>query len=135
MKNIIFLLISAFILTTSCKTTFPQQSFSMGKGGGFTGKYIEYLVKSNGEVYDISNGQTPTLFKTFNKEQITAIFKKFDQLNIRSLNFSHPGNITSYIRCESNNKTYELKWGDNKNTPPENVLDFFESVWSDIRPK
>jgi hypothetical protein len=135
MKNIIFLLISALILTISCKTTAPVQSFSMGKGGGFTGKYIEYIVRSNGEVYDISNGQKPTLFKTFNKEQISAIFKKLDQLNIHSLNFSHPGNMTSYIRCESENKTYEIKWGDNKNAPPQNVLDFFESVWSDIRPK
>jgi hypothetical protein len=135
MKKLTFLLISAIMLSASCKTTTSQTSFTMGKGGGFTGKYIEYLVKNNGEVYDISNGQTPVLFKTFKKEQISAIFKKFDQLNISTINFSHPGNMTSYLRCEANNKTYEVKWGDTKNTPPKNVLDFFESLWSDIRPK
>ncbi len=123
------------MLATSCKTAAPVQSFSIGRGGGFTGKYDEYLVKSNGEVYNISNGQAPVLFFTFKKEQIVAIFKKFEQLNIRSLNFSHPGNMTSYIRTEDNGKTFEIKWGDLKNKPPQNVLDFFESVWSDIRPK
>jgi hypothetical protein len=135
MKKRIFLLISAIIIVVSCKTKAPLQSFSIGKGGGFTGKYDEYLVKSNGEVYNISNKQAPVLFKTFSKEQIAAIFKKFDLLRIRTLNFSHPGNMTSYIRTETDNKTYEIKWGDAKNTPPQNVLDFFESVWSDIRPK
>ncbi len=123
------------MFATSCKTTAPVQSFSLGRGGGFTGKYDEYLVKSNGEVYNISNGQAPELFFTLKKEQITSIFKQFDQLNISSLNFSHPGNITSYLRTEKNSKTFEIKWGDFKNKPPKNVLDFFEFVWSSIRPK
>ena len=135
MKKLTLLLISAIMLTASCKTTAPLQSFSLGKGGGFTGKYDEYLVKSNGEVYNISNGQSPVLFKTFSKDKITDIFRKFDGLNISSVNFSHPGNMTSYIRCEQNNKTWEIKWGDARMPPPQNVLDFFEALWSDIRPK
>jgi hypothetical protein len=112
-----------------------EESFSIGRGGGFTGKYDEYLVKSNGEVYNISNGQSPVLFFTLTKEQATNIFKKLDQLNIPTLNFSHPGNMTSYIRIEANQKNYEIKWGDTKNAPPQNVSDFFELVWSTIRPK
>jgi hypothetical protein len=135
MKKLILLLISAIMLTASCKTKAPLQSFSLGKGGGFTGKYDEYLVKSNGEVYNISNGQSPVLFKTFSKDQIKDIFRKFDGLNISSVNFSHPGNMTSYIRCEQNNKTCEIKWGDARMPPPQNVMDFFEALWSDIRPK
>lgn len=105
------------------------------KGGGFTGSYDEYLVKSNGEVYNISNGQTPVLFRTFAKQQIKAIFKQFDQLNITSIEFSHPGNMTSYIRCELNSKTYEIKWGDARFQPPQKVLEFFETTWVTIRPK
>ena len=135
MKQLTLLLITAFMLTTSCKTTTPQQSFSIGKGGGFTGKYDEYMVKSNGEVYNISNKQTPVLFKTMNKEQTKAIFDKFKQLNIASVKFLHPGNMTSYISCEIDNKSYEIKWGDARNTPPQIVQDFFNSVWNTIRPK
>jgi hypothetical protein len=123
------------MITASCKTTAPVKSFSIGKGGGFTGKYDEYLVKSNGEVYNISNGQAPTLFSTFKKDQIAAIFKKFDQLHITTINFSKPGNMTSYIRTEANNKTYEIKWGDSRMPPPQNVQDFFDFVWSSVRPK
>jgi hypothetical protein len=135
MKKLNLIYIIAIMLTASCKTQTPLQSFSLGKGGGFTGKYDEYQVKSNGEVYNISNGQSPVLFKTFSKDQIKDIFRKFDGLNISSVNFSHPGNMTSYIRCEINNKTWEIKWGDAKYAPPQNVFDFFEAVWSDIRPK
>jgi hypothetical protein len=135
MKKLNLILFIAIMLTTSCKTQTPLQSFSIGKGGGFTGKYDEYLVKSSGEVYNISNGQSPVLFKTFSKEQIKAVFKKFDGLHISTVNFSHPSNMTSYIRSEINNKTYEIKWGDAQMPPPQNVLDFFESLWSDIRPK
>jgi hypothetical protein len=123
------------MLTASCKTTTPIQSFSIGKGGGFTGKYIEYLLKSNGEVYDISNGQAPVLFYTFKKEQTDIIFQKFEQLNIRSVNFSHPGNMTSYIRMDADGKIYEIKWGDANNPPPQNVQVYFDFVWSSVRPK
>jgi hypothetical protein len=135
MKKLTLLLIAAIMLSASCKTNAPLQSFSIGKGGGFTGKYDEYRVDSDGNVYNISNGSSPVWFKTFNKEQIKTIFTKFDGLHIPTVNFLHPGNMTSYIRCEMNNKTYEIKWGDARMPPPQNVIDFFESVWSDIRPK
>jgi hypothetical protein len=135
MKKLTLLLLSALLLAACCKTTVPLRSFSIGKGGGFTGKYDEYLVKSNGEVFTISNGQSPVLFRTFDKEKIRDIFRKFDALHISSITFSHPGNMTSYIRCELDDKTCEIKWGDPKQKPPQNVLDFFEALWSDIRPK
>ncbi len=135
MKKYISLLWAALLLMVSCKTTVPERSFSIGKGGGFTGKYDEYLVKSTGEVLNISNKQTPTHFIQLGKDQIKAIFQGLEKLNIAKMNFSHPGNITSYIRCDINNKTYEIKWGDTKNVPPQMVQDFFNSTWSLIRPK
>ena len=135
MKKLTLLLICRHYAQRLLQNQCPAAIVQPGQRGGFTGKYDEYLVKSNGEVYNISNGQSPVLFKTFSKEQIKTIFTKFDGLHIPTVNFLHPGNMTSYIRCEMNNKTYEIKWGDARMPPPQNVIDFFESVWSDIRPK
>jgi hypothetical protein len=135
MKNIIPLLISFIMLSTSCKTTTPVQTFNIGKGGGFTGKYDEYTLKSTGEVYNISNKQAPVLMEKLNKDVTKAIFDKFNKLNVASVNFLHPANMTSYISCEINGKNYQIKWGDSRNLPPHEIQDFFDFVWSTVRPK
>lgn len=136
MRKIIYFLVASFLMiVASCKTNSALQSFTIGKGGGFTGKYDEYLVKSNGEIYNISNGQAPELFITFPDKKIKALFDRFQQLNIKTIQFSYPGNITSYIRLEQDGKLWEIKWGDSRKLPPQNIHDFFESTWSDIRPK
>jgi len=93
------------------------------------------MMKSSGEVYNISNKQAPVLFETLGKETVKAIFEKFNKLNITSISFSKPGNMTSYISCEIDGKSYQIKWGDSKNLPPQIVQDFFNYVWSAIRPK
>ena len=129
------LLAAIICMGFSCRTTVPVQSFSIGKGGGVTGKYDEYLVKSNGHIYNISNGQSPELFITFPEKKSKAIFDRFQQLNIKSIQFSHPGNITSYLRLEQDGKVWEIKWGDSRQPPPKEVQDFFNALWSDIRPK
>ncbi len=135
MKKYILFLFGALISLVSCKTSAPEQSFTIGRGGGFTGKYDEYLVKNNGEVYKLEKDKAPVLFEKIGKKEALDIFAKFKQLNITSIKFSHPGNMTSYISYTSDNKTYEIKWGDSRNLPPQNVQDFFNSVWSAIRPK
>lgn len=118
----------------SCKTQ-KTACFEIGSGGGFTGKYIEYKVCSNGKIYDISNGQKETLFATFDKNKIKNIFSEFDKLNLDQLIFSAPGNMNYYIRITTENGTHEIKWGDFKKSPPQNILNFYNKVWNEIRPK
>ncbi|MEI6123337.1 MAG: hypothetical protein WCQ95_06880 [Bacteroidota bacterium] len=134
-KNWLFLLFVSILLAASCKTINQQQLFSIGKGGGFTGKYEEYLVKSTGEIYKIAENKSPELIKTLNSKRTNEVFTKFEQINITTLNFSHPGNITSYIRYTLNGKSYEIKWGDNKVVPPQNIVDFFDLVWNIVKQK
>lgn len=129
----VFMLFSIGMLI-SCKT--PESSFfEIGSGGGFTGRYIEYRVYSDGKIFDISNGQGEKLFVTFSNEKIKEIFKSVDKLNIPEIKFIHPGNMTYYIRISRGSNLYEIKWGDHKMPPPQKILDFYNKVWSDIRPK
>lgn len=136
MRSIKLLPIILLLIMNSCKTTEPGRTFTIGKGGGFTGKYDVYLVKSNGDVFKVVKDQpTSELVIKIDKKQIAEIFKQFDQLNIKEANFSHPGNITSFIRYSADGKIYEIKWGSNNEVPPRIYIDFFEKVWNLIRKK
>ncbi len=136
MKRIKLLSIILLLIMNSCKTTEADRSFTIGKGGGFTGKYDVYLVKSNGDVFKVVKDQpTSELVIKIDKKQIAEIFKQFDQLNIKEAKFSHPGNINSFIRYQVDSKTYEIKWGSNNEVPPRIYIDFFDKVWNLIRIK
>lgn len=129
-----FIIVCCTFSFISCSTS-KVSYFEIGSGGGFTGKYIEYKVCSDGKIFDISNGQQEKLFATFDKKKIKEIFKELDKINVPQVNFSFPGNMTYYVRTMNNDKTYEIKWGDFKKSPPQNILDFYNKVWNDIRPK
>ena len=123
------------MMSYSCKTTKIYRSFTIGKGGGVTGKYDTYLVKENGEVYKVSEAQSEDLIKKIDKKQIAEIFNQFEQLRITEESFSKPGNMTSFIRYTADNKTYEIKWGSPVAVPPQKYVDFFNKVWDLIRAK
>jgi len=131
----ISLIIIVLLMCNSCKTSKTYRSFTIGKGGGFTGKYDTYLVKENGSVYKLSETQSEELIKNIDKKQISEIFSQFEQLNITEDNFSNPGNMTSFIRYTVDNKTYEIKWGSTSVMPPQKYVDFFNKVWNLIRAK
>lgn len=136
MKYIKSLTIILIIMMNSCKTSEVQRSFILGKGGGFTGKYEIFQVKSNGEVFKVIDGQPAAdMAIKIDKKQIVALFNEFDKLNITVVNFSYPGNMTYFIRYSDNNKTYEIKWGSPNVAPPQNYVAFFEKTWSLIRKK
>lgn len=135
MKKNILLLFSTLVFIVSCRTSAQQQSFTIGKGGGFTGKYDEYLVKNTGKIYKISKINAPEFVRKISKKQTSEIFKLFNKLNIMGTDFSHPGNMNYFIRYEVDGKNYEIKWGDSRVTPPQNYVDFFDKVWNLIRQK
>jgi hypothetical protein len=131
----ISLIIIILLMCNSCKTSKTYRSFTIGKGGGFTGKYDTYLVKENGSVYKLSETQSEELIKNIDKKQISEIFSQFEQLNITADNFSNPGNMTSFIQYTVDHKTYIVKWGGAGMTPPQKYVDFFNKVWNLIRAK
>jgi hypothetical protein len=119
----------------SCKTAQNIKSFTIGKGGGFTGRFETYLVQEDGNVYKVNQNNADGVFIKIDKKQIAEIFKKFEQLTIAEDSFSHPGNISSFIRYQADNKTYEIKWGSPGMKPPQKYADFFDFVWNIIRSK
>ncbi|HOY30619.1 MAG TPA: hypothetical protein PKW80_01955 [Bacteroidales bacterium] len=119
----------------SCNTTKTSRSFTIGKGGGFTGRYDIYRVCENGSVYLVRDDMTEELLMKAGKKEIAGIFCQFDKLNITGTTFSHPGNMTSFILYTLDGKTYEIKWGSPNAKPPQQYVDFFDKVWSLIRRK
>lgn len=135
MKTINILIIMVLLVSNSCKTTYPQHSFTIGKGGGFTGKYDVFLVKENGEILMYNKEYPKDFIKKMNKKVTAEIFNEFNNLNISEKNISHPGNMTSFIRYESDGKTHEIKWGGPGYEPPQDVISFFNKVWDIIKLK
>lgn len=135
MKRCIILIILSLIMIISCKTAQNARSFTIGKGGGFTGRFETYLVQDNGNVYKINQNDAEEVIVKIDKKKIAEIFNMFEQLNITEDSFSHPGNISSFIRYQIDNKTYEIKWGSPGMKPPQKYADFFDFVWNSIRAK
>jgi hypothetical protein len=126
------------LLAFGCKTVrYTNHSITLGRGGGFTGKYDAYSLKGNGEVFSInaaSAGSSPvSLSKKLDKKTVADVFRKAAALSFPNPEFNHPGNMTSYIEYFDGKQTHSIKWGDFKIHPPDSFKTFFDETWNILK--
>lgn len=122
------------ILLGSCASSAKKIVYDkilFGKGGGFTGKYDEYFLSKNGNIYkkDAST-KAFSKIKDLSRKETTSIFKQIDTDALFELGFNHPYNITCYIEIVKGSVTNRIAWGDAKNPPPAAVTALFEKLMS-----
>jgi hypothetical protein len=100
-----------------------------GRGGGFTGRYDEYLLSKNGNVYH-KNPATKafTKIQSLSRKQTKAIFKDIDDNKLFELGFNYPYNMSSYIEIVKDTVSNRIVWGNAKNPPPAAVTDLFDKL-------
>lgn len=128
----LLILLNLCFLFFACKPVSEIQSFEIGKGGGFTGKYDIYQLNINGEVYSLNSGNS-VLLKKISGKTMKLLFEELEKLRLQDIQFNEPGNITFYIRYIFQEKPVEVKWGSSKKSPPPAVSAYFEKVWDIIR--
>jgi hypothetical protein len=100
-----------------------------GKGGGFTGKYDEYFLGKNGNIYKKdATTNAFTIIKDLSRKETISIFKQIDTDALFELGFNYPYNITCYIEIVKGSVTNRIAWGDAKNPPPAAVTLLFDKL-------
>jgi hypothetical protein len=127
--SIICILLNSCCILSSKQIVFDKIVF--GKGGGFTGKYDEYFVNKNGELYKKDpSTKSFTLLKELSHKETKNIFKEVEANKLFEIKFNHPYNITCYMEIEKGSSSNRIVWGDAKNLPPSPVVIVFDKLMS-----
>ena len=127
---IAFIILLAFILLNSCKTSdkipddYQKRMVHFGGGGGFTGQSNEFCLLENGSLFNINKAKKEHTYKMkLKKKQSQEIFKKIDQLALLNLDYNEPGNMYKFIKIEEDGQEpTKLVWG-NPSMPVDPSLD------------
>lgn len=123
-------------MTDSSEQSLEQRSVILGKGGGFTGEYKEYIIKGNGNVHsrDPMDTSSIQLIKTLTSGESNSLFKELEELDFPDPEFNHPGNITYYIHYSKEDTTKKIKWGSPGKAPPQGFKEFYDKVMKMVAP-
>ena len=94
-----------------------------GKGGGVTGQAIVYYLLENGMVFR-SQGIAENPIEKYGKIPIAdarSILDNYNTLNLRDIDFVHPGNIYHFIEWKKGTDSHKITWGDNSFEVDENA--------------
>lgn len=134
----IFYLLSAFALVVGCNNKTKQEVvderfFIIGEGGGVSGKYDEYKIMENGDVYWMDFNEkkyrkAATLSTRLNHE----IWQAFDALNWPDTPITpRPGNYNYYIERPEQKEASKILWSDEQ--PMKPYHDFYKMVEKTVR--
>ncbi|MFZ4521201.1 MAG: hypothetical protein ACOYNC_05820 [Bacteroidales bacterium] len=103
----------------------------IGTSGGVTGMMKEYVLLDNGQLF-LSKGISGEWkkLKCLKRPITRDIFAKTVELELGTIKFKHPGNLTYYILLKNPPHTNEIRWGESGIAPPEGVVKFYEYLIS-----
>ncbi len=138
----LFLSLTVVILLLGCKTaeqvkkdTPPTgKRYAIGKGGGFTGDYTEFILSENGKVhkYDFTYDRE-VYFKDLNKVDLLYFLEKIDALGIEGTDMNQPGNITYYIDLRVGRTSInKIVWGNYNFTPEQELIDLHKELFKKL---
>lgn len=139
MKPIIFLII--IISTLSCVSSESLSSdnnnikrYAIGKGGGFTGDYTEFILNENGKVYKYDyKYDREVYYKELEKVDLNYFLEQIEELGLEGIDINQPGNMTYYIEVRiGQNSINKITWGANLYYPPKELVAFHEEIFKKL---
>lgn len=105
-----------------------------GNGGGFTGKYQEYLLQEDGQVLmkDFRR-EEHTPHKKLTRDETAAIFSRMESFNPTTINVSDPGNMSYYLEWRVDDHFHRITWGGGNTNPPADLVAFYDEVLEQLR--
>lgn len=131
-RQIIILFLSSIICIcsiTSCSEKIIYDKIYFGKGGGFTGKYDEFFIAKNGNIYKKDPATKAfSKIKDVSKKEIVDIFKEINNNKLFELGFNSPYNISCYLEISKGTVSNRIVWGNPKTPPPAAVVTVFNKL-------
>lgn len=130
------------MLTFSCKVSSIEsvspkdysKKYAVGKGGGFTESYQEYILYENGKVYKQDFSYNREIFvKKLSEEDLNHFLAKINTLGLEGIEINEPGNMVSYIDVrEGNYSINKIIWGANLYYPPKEIVTFHKELFDKL---
>lgn len=139
-----FLNIAFFVLLISCSGTknMPvktvdqtqhEEFIIISQGGGFTGVYESYMIKSTGDVFQINAAEKDSLqIGKLNGLINDSLFTIARSLNFSEATNTAPGNMTYRIMVNLEDRKQEVSWADDAKQKKD-ILLFFEYAFLEVK--
>ena len=135
----ILLFICTTALFASCSSSgkvsgdSSQPRLMFGNGGGFTGIYTSYQLDNDGRVYSMLPDSSRQKINRIRKKQTRKLFTQADKLKMAQPAFNHPGNITWYIKYQTENDFIEFRWGDSNVPVPAEIKNLYDQLITTVK--
>lgn len=110
--------------------------YCVGKGGGFTGAYDEFILYENGNVYKRDFTYNRDVFR----KQLTDIerdyfLEKINEMGLEGMDINQPGNMSYYLEIKQGEQSInKVIWGAHSYYPDKKLeafhKEFFEKLAS-----
>ena len=92
--------------------TLPTKQLRWGTGGGFAGLENTRVLLENGQIFANKLSGPLAEAKKTKAKTATTLFKTVQALDLAKLEFSHPGNLYSFLEIQEGDAIQRITWGD-----------------------
>lgn len=109
--------------------------YCVGRGGGFTGDFEEYILYENGKVYKRDFVyERDVFYKQLSALDTEYLLNKIDELSLYGEDINHPGNMSYYLEVRQGNNTInKIIWGAHSYYPPKELEAFHKEFFEKLR--
>lgn len=130
--------ISAMSGCSHCKCVPDDLSIEISEGGGATGFWKTFEIKSDFSVYYWNNLQKPDGLSSsgkMKKKQIKKIWKKANELDFFNANLSKPGNMSRRITIKQADKSNTVLWDiSSDDSTAKKMNEFYNLIKNKLKP-
>lgn len=121
--------------TSSNKTNNSDIKYCVGRGGGFTGEFEEYMLLENGKVYKRDFiYERDVFYKELSALDTEYFLNEIDELSLYGEDINKPGNMSYYLEIRQGNNTInKIIWGAHSYYPPKELEAFHKEFFEKLR--
>ena len=134
-----FSIIAILLICLACKATKKESAVAhdtfllLGQGGGFTGRYEEYIIREGGSVEKWNEqNKTSIPLGELGVETTRELFQNWNKLDKQNLKALAPGNMNYRISYVGPQGEITIKWSDAQ-VPNPQIIDFFKKYYALLR--
>ncbi|MBL1231568.1 MAG: hypothetical protein COA31_002505 [Flavobacteriales bacterium] len=121
--------------TTNNKSNNSEMKYCVGRGGGFTGDFEEYILLENGKVYKRDFVyERDVFYKQLSALDTEYFLTKIDELSLYGEDINQPGNMSYYLEIRQGNNTInKIIWGAHSYYPPKQLEAFHKEFFEKLK--